>query len=103
MNVAAAKPNQARRYPRHEVSGKVFIHNEEHIFIAPLNNIGRGGLFVDKLVSLEIGQKVKVVIKSASLLVPIQATGTVIRVETEGRAGTAVEFDWVDPTGLAQI
>ena len=103
MNGAARKPNQNRRYPRYEVSGKVFIHNEEHIFIAPLNNVGRGGLFVDKLVSLEIGQKVKVVIKSASLLVPIQATGTIIRVETEGRAGTAVEFDWVDPTGLAQL
>lgn len=103
MNVAASKPNQARKHPRHEVSGKVFIHNEEHIFIAPLNNIGRGGLFVDRLVSLEIGQKVKVVIKSARLVVPIQATGTIIRVETEGRTGTAVEFDWVDPTGLAQL
>jgi len=103
MNPVSSKPNQARRHPRHQVSGKVFIHNEEHIFIAPLNNIGRGGLFVDKLVSLEIGQKVKVVIKSASLLVPIQATGTIIRVETGDRMGTAVEFDWVDPTGLAQL
>lgn len=97
------KPNEARRHPRHSVSGKVFIHNEDHLYIAPLNNIGRGGLFVDKLVSLGVGEKVKVVIKSVNLLVPIQATGTIVRVETDQRLGSAVAFDWVDPTGLAQL
>lgn len=103
MNVTSPKQNQRRQHLRHELSGKVFIHNEEHIFIAPLNNVGRGGVFVDKLVSIELGQKVKVVIKSASLSIPIQATGIIVRVETEGRFGTAVQFDWVEPSGLAQL
>ncbi|MFM8269796.1 MAG: PilZ domain-containing protein [Pseudomonadota bacterium] len=102
MNVQC-KSNEARKHPRYQINGKVFIHNEEHIFIAPLRNIGRGGLFIDKLVSLGLGEKIKVVIKSKSLSVPVQATGTVIRVETEGHIGTAIQFDWVDPTGFSQL
>ncbi|NBT59312.1 PilZ domain-containing protein [bacterium] len=103
MNTAHKKTNEARKHPRHALTGKVLIHNEDHLYIAPLNNIGRGGVFVDRLVSLVVGEKVKLVIKSAHLVVPIQATGTVIRVETEDRIGSAVQFDWVEPTGLAQL
>jgi len=88
-----------RKHIRRSLPGRVFIHDEEQIFIAPLNNLSRGGLFMDKLVSLEVGQKVKIVVKSHALPQPIHARGTVVRVEMENRWGTAVEFDWMDPKG----
>ena len=88
-----------RKHVRRALPGRVFIHDEEQIFIAPLNNLSRGGLFMDKLVSLEVGQKVKIVVKSHALPEPIHAHGTVVRVEMEKRWGTAVEFDWIDPKG----
>jgi|688.fasta_scaffold181420_2 hypothetical protein len=92
-----AKPNQPRKHIRHEIVGRVFIHNEEHLYIAPLNNISLGGVFVDKVVTIEVGQIVRVIIKSPALGEPIQAIGKVVRVETNTRMGTAVEFDWVGP------
>ena len=42
--------------------------------------------------ALPEGSQVRVVVKSAKLTDPIQATGTIIRVETEDRQGLAVEF-----------
>lgn len=97
------KQNTTRKHPRYSLAGRVFIHDEEQIFIAPLNNVSRGGLFMEKLVSLEVGQKVKVVIKSHSLSEPIHAHGTVVRVEMDQRWGTAVAFDWIDPKGALQL
>lgn len=92
-----AKPNQPRKHPRHEIVGRVFIHNEEHLYIAPLNNISLGGVFIDKVVSIELGQVVRVIVKSPALGEPLQAIGRVVRVETSTRLGCAVEFDWVGP------
>jgi len=103
MSVTLENRFHSRQHPRHALSGRVFIHNEEQIFIAPLNNLSKGGLFVDRLVSIEVGQRVKVVVKSPSLPSPIQATGTVVRVETQTRLGTAVQFDWIDPQGALQL
>jgi len=95
--ISEPKPNQPRKHTRHEIIGRVFIHNDEHLYIAPLNNISLGGVFVDKVVSIEVGQIVRVIIKSPALGEPIQAIGKVVRVETTSRLGTAVEFDWVGP------
>jgi len=95
--------NLQRKYPRVSLNGRVFIHDQEHIFIAPLNNVSRGGVFVDKLIALEPGHRVKVVIKSNELSSPLQASGVVIRVENEKRQGSAVEFDWIDPVAFSQI
>jgi len=87
--------NRARKHERFSVLAKVIIHNEEQIFIAPLDNISMGDLFVEKLISLELGNRVKVIVKSSHFTQPLQASGTIVRVETQDRVGSAVQFDWV--------
>ena len=82
-----------RQHPRFSISGKVFIHNRNQIFIAPLENLSQGGAFIAKLASLPLGEFVKVVIKSKELSEPVQTTGHVIRIERENRLGTAIRFD----------
>jgi c-di-GMP-binding flagellar brake protein YcgR len=86
------KSKRLQVYKRAQVSGQVFIHDEDHLFIASLSNISAGGFFVDRLVDLTEGQVVRVVIKSPRLEKPIQARGTVVRIEKTDRQGTAVEF-----------
>src|SRR4051812_36828670 len=81
-----------RTHVRAAIAGKVFIHDENRLFIAPLNNLSAGGFFVDRLVSIPEGSRVRVVIKSDSLNDAVQALGKVVRVETDGRRGLAVQF-----------
>ena len=88
-------PHETRRlraYARARIQGQVLIHNESHLYIAPLNNISAGGFFADKLVTLEAGTEVRIVLRSPKFNIPIQAIGTVIRVVHEGNPGVAVEF-----------
>jgi|GEM_PF-1322978 len=80
-----------RVFQRAKISGQVFIHDEERLYIAPLDNISAGGVFIDKLVSIPTGRYVRVVIKSSSLPQPVQAKGIVVRVDSHAR-GLAVEF-----------
>ena len=68
------------------------IHNEERLFIAPLVNISAGGLFVSHLVTLPVGSEVKLIVKGERFSQPVQAEGTVVRVDTEHRLGLAVQF-----------
>lgn len=86
------KESTVRTHVRAQVAGKVFIHDENRLFIAPLNNLSAGGLFVDRLVSIPEGSRVRVVIKSDRFNDAVQALGKVVRVETEGRRGLAVQF-----------
>lgn len=79
-------------FQRAQVAGEVLIHDEGHLFIAPLNNVSAGGCFVDRLVSLHKGKIVRIVIRSPRFETPVQALGTVVRIEKDGRTGTAVEF-----------
>lgn len=81
-----------RNFHRVQIRGHVMIHDEERLFIAPLDNISAGGLFINQLVSLPAGREVRVVVKSSKLQHPVQAIGRVVRVETDGRRGIAVEF-----------
>ena len=81
-----------RVFERAMINGQVFIHDEEHLFIAPLNNISAGGLFVDQLVNIPRGHEVRLVVKSPKLDGPIIAKGTVVRIEDQKRRGLAVEF-----------
>lgn len=83
-------------HKRASIEGKVFIHDEEHLFIAPLNNISAGGLFIDQLVNISPGTEVRLVVKSPGLLEAIQLTGVVVRVERDKRKGIAIEFGRVD-------
>lgn len=92
-----------RLYPRVKATGRVFIHDQEHIFIAPINNVSRGGIFVDKLVALEVGHQVKVIIKSDDFSSPLQASGKIIRVENDKRQGSAIQFDWIDINTFSEI
>lgn len=91
----AASPNRARQFPRAAVVGRVYIHDENQLFIAPLNNISAGGLFIEGLTEIGCGQAVKIVVKSPSLAEPIQAQGAVVRVETATRRGLAVQFSHI--------
>lgn len=72
--------------------GYVMIHDENRLYIAPLTNISAGGVFVSQLVNIPAGRNVRVVVKSNRLGAPIQALGTVVRIEIDGRKGSAVEF-----------
>lgn len=90
---ALTQTNTAERiHLRASMEGRVYIHDENNLFIAPLNNISAGGLFIDGLTSLPEGSDVKVVIKSAKLNQPIQAEGHIVRIEDGGRIGSAVQF-----------
>jgi hypothetical protein len=94
------KKNTARRlqvFQRALVPGQVIIHDEGSLFIGTLNNVSAGGCFVDKLVSLHKGKTVRVVIKSPHFPVPVQARGTIVRIEKDGRWGTAIEFTSISP------
>lgn len=81
-----------RVFERARVSGFVMIHDEEHLFIAPLDNISAGGLFLNELVAIPAGKMVRIVVKSPRLEHPVQAKGTVVRIEKRDRKGMAVEF-----------
>lgn len=85
-------PHQ-RKDERIQLEGRVFIHDDDHLYIAPLYNVSAGGVYVNKLVSLKTGCLVRVVIKSGKLGTAIQAKGRIVRVEKNGRTGSAVEFD----------
>ena len=92
---AELKAVGGRRYQvfqRAEIEGNVLIHDEDQLYIARLNNISAGGLFVDRLVSLPEGRVVRLVVKSPKLEQPVQARGTIVRIQGEGRPGLAVEF-----------
>lgn len=88
----SANGTRLRVFERASISGQVMIHDEEHLFVAPLNNISAGGLFIDKLVSIPTGRVVRIVVKSPKLDKPVQAKGTIVRVESDQRRGSAVEF-----------
>lgn len=81
-----------RVFQRAQLPGRVIVHDDTQLFIAPLENISAGGLFIDQLMNIPSGKSVRVVVKSPRLESPIQATGTVVRVERDDRKGLAIEF-----------
>jgi c-di-GMP-binding flagellar brake protein YcgR len=81
-----------RAFHRVAVRGHVMIHDDERLYIAPLENISAGGIFINQLISLPTGRMVRVVVKSSKLRAPVQAIGRVVRVEADNRRGLAVEF-----------
>jgi c-di-GMP-binding flagellar brake protein YcgR len=90
-------------FKRINLRGEVIIHDEEKLFIAPLSNISAGGLFVSFLNTLPLGDEVRVVIRSPRLEGPIQAHGTVVRIEKDGRKGLAVEFTSISSEARERI
>jgi len=86
------RPKRLRVFQRAEIPGSVYIHDDKHLFIAPLTNISAGGVFVSGLTSLPQGRGVRIVIKSPRFETAIQAKGTIVRVERSHRNGLAVEF-----------
>lgn len=89
---AAMKSQGVRKYPRANVNGLVFIHDDEQLKMVPALNISAGGVYVSRLTAFKPGTTVRLVIKCRDLSYPIQAVGSVVRVEKEGRQGTAVVF-----------
>lgn len=89
---AQPKFDKKQIHPRADLHGQVIIHDDKHLFIAPISNLSAGGLFIEQLVNIPAGKVVKVVVKSDRLAVPIQMQGTVVRVERGGRRGLAVQF-----------
>lgn len=87
-----AEGQRLRVFQRANIQGQVLIHDENQLYIAPLQNISAGGLFIDELIQLPAGSHVRVVVKSDKLQAPVQATGTVVRIEKEDRKGLAIEF-----------
>lgn len=85
-------PPKLQKFARSGIRAQVIIHNEEHLFIAPIENISAGGVFIDQLVAIPFGSRVRIVIKSPQLQKPIQAIGTVVRIENQTRRGMAIEF-----------
>lgn len=83
---------KVQKYKRAVLPGHVYIHNDSRLFIAPLNNLSAGGLFIDGITALPVGNHVRLVIKSPSLDRAFQAKGKIIRIEKDARRGLAVEF-----------
>ena len=89
---AGISARKFQAFQRAELVGHAMVHDQRHLFIAPIENISGGGLFIQNLVSILTGAEVRVVIKSAVLHETIQATGKVVRVEKNDRRGLAIEF-----------
>ncbi len=89
-----------RAFARAPMSGKVIVHDEEHVYIASLGNISAGGLFLNQVVQMPIGTMVRLVVKSPKMGVPVQAVGKIVRIEKEDRKGSAVVFTSI--TSIAQ-
>ncbi len=79
-------------YQRAHLDGEVLIHDENQLFIASVNNISAGGIFIDRLTTLPEGAVVRIVLKSRTLPGPLQAEGTIVRIEKSSRRGSAVRF-----------
>lgn len=92
-----------RTYQRVDMKGRVYIHDAESLFIAPLKNISEGGVFIQGLTSLKLGKGVRVVIKCSAMAHPIQAKGRVVRVEDSRRKGSAVQFKNISVTDKMAI
>ena len=92
------KPPRLQLHRRAKVVGQVYIHNDERLFIAPLNNISAGGIFINGITSLRKGNNVKVIVKSPELDHAVQAKGKVVRIERSDRRGLAVEFTDISET-----
>lgn len=92
-----------RVFQRAAIVGEVIIHDDERLFIAPLSNISAGGLFIDELTNISKGITVRVVVKSPRLEHPVQAVGTVVRVEEKQRRGLAIEFTSISNTAREVI
>ncbi len=83
----------SRVFPRADFPGRVYVHDADKLYIAPLINISASGIFVKDITSIPCGTEVKLVIKSPSLARSIQARGDVVRVEKgKNRHGLAVHF-----------
>jgi len=92
-----------RAYERVNVSGDVVIHNEENLFIAPLANLSAGGCFVSGIETIAEGTEIKIVVRCKKLPHPVQARGTVVRVENGSRRGVAIEFTSITPKSRETI
>jgi c-di-GMP-binding flagellar brake protein YcgR len=92
VNFTASSKEPVRVFKRADVEGEVLFNSDTEFFIATLRNISAGGFFVECSVTIPAGQCVRVVIKSSKLEQPVQAIGTIVRVETKDRPGLAVEF-----------
>ena len=90
-------------FERALVNGQVLLHDEKHLFIAPLNNISAGGLFVDRLTTLPKGRMVRIVVRSPKFAHPVQAMGTVVRIEKDNRSGIAIEFTSITSSAREMI
>jgi c-di-GMP-binding flagellar brake protein YcgR len=86
-------PGQRLRvFQRAVIPGEVIIHDDSQLFIARLKDISAGGVFIEDLTMLPQGAQVRIVVKSPKLDATVQATGTVVRIESNSRRGAAVEF-----------
>jgi Tfp pilus assembly protein PilZ len=97
------RPPKLQKFERAEIKGQVIIHNEEHLFVAPIGNISAGGLFIEQLMAIPFGSQVRIVIKSSKFNTPIQALGNVVRIEDKDRRGMAVEFTQISKTARDYI
>ena len=83
-----------RVHQRALMDGHVYIHDESQLSMARLSNISAGGFYAGDARSFLMGSEVRLVIKSPKLAEPVQAVGTIVRVE-EG--GFAVAFTSISP------
>ncbi len=81
-----------RVFHRARVTGSVMVHDDNELYIAPLHNISAGGLYVDEIISIPPGKIVRLVVKSPKLQEPVQASGTVVRIDKGKCPGLAIEF-----------
>ena len=92
VSFIATEGQRLRVFQRAYVEGDVILHDGERVYVAPLQNLSAGGLYVEELDAIAPGTQVRIVIKSSRLAAPVQATGTVVRVDNNGKHGSAVEF-----------
>ena len=92
-----------RLFQRAKILGTVMIHDEEHLYIAPLEDISAAGVFIDQLENFSEGSQVRMVVKAGELGEPVQATGKVVRVQSGAKQGLAVEFTSISSRARERI
>ncbi len=99
-NAVAQTGANKRVHNRADIPGRIFIHDENRLFSAPMKNISAGGLYVGGLAEFPEGREVYVVVKSPYIEGgSIQARGTVVRVQgTDSEKGLAIQFTHISPS-----
>ncbi len=87
---------KGRRDHRAKIQARVYIHDNERLYIATTEDLSISGTFISGPLPFTPGQPVHVVIKLPKVDTAIQLQAVVVRVESRGQSGIGIQFTKID-------